>query len=163
MHFIYQENPFSIQVILTKDEVNDLRVSIEHERNQENEFALSYYGLLYEYPEDVDGELRKMICHLQGTHQGDCVSTPAECLKCTAENHLGISTLRFLEGINKKHIKTAFWHIRTALEENKGNLLQAIEYLEERSKDWDGRHIYRSAIEICKEHLEQYVDLDSNE
>ncbi|RYE19660.1 MAG: hypothetical protein EOP45_12310 [Sphingobacteriaceae bacterium] len=66
MQFHYQENPLGTQIILTKDDIDTLYSSIEQERDEENRFAVDFYGIPYEYEQSVDDEVRTMMVHLKG-------------------------------------------------------------------------------------------------
>jgi hypothetical protein len=148
MHFYLQENPLATKVLLNKDDIDYLYTAVYNERREENKWAIDFYGIPYEYDQSVEEEVKSLTMHLKGTnfpsqeihtsnqicagiHDGSCVRVAKECLKCTGERHLGIRTASYIN-------KPALWHVKTAMEDNHGDVRKAIEYLQALSKDWDG-------------------------
>lgn len=109
----YNANPLKTEVILDPVELLAIRYYLISERL--SEVCSEVYDALeiksaheikdilgnkWRYvDEDVGGEVDEYVQALKSTHFGDCIAMPTRCMKCVAEDVLGISTV---EGANRE-------------------------------------------------------------
>lgn len=66
------------------------------------------YGDEMDDPEWSNGLHADYVAALADEHLGDCVCSPCSCLKCHAEDFLGINTIAGLRKYQASHIRSAF-------------------------------------------------------
>jgi hypothetical protein len=144
MKIIYNENPLRTTVELDETDQTIFRLKIKVEELQDRlgsvqmsledgEYLDRAKKMAYSFEDfEENGVLNKRIDKLfnwyvealKDTHCGDCTCAPASCIKCRAEEILGINTLEPYPGKHElSYIDSAFG------KNNKKTLLEAIEYL----------------------------------
>lgn len=111
--FKYNQNPLATEVHLDDRAVELLKekilVSMLEEIVSGSFYALTHDGFFearnrlqeYAYDDEPESEFRKQLTYrleesvqaLKDIHHGDCVAAPTSCMKCHAEELLGIDTL----------------------------------------------------------------------
>lgn len=89
MKLEYLENPLSTKVWLTDEEKQKLKEAIQKDCEEEDEYRI-HLGVDLLHSEKI---YNACVEALLGPHHGDCICAPSTCLKCYAEDFLGICTL----------------------------------------------------------------------
>ena len=133
MKIIYGQNPLAAKVILTEAEKKELWYKIKITQLEDLVFNTYYYLQdknfnLVEAKQDIDSfveddtkEFDKhvnllhacMISSLTSSHVGDCICLPCSCIKCQAEDMLGITTIALQPSRVNAYIAEAFQHVDT--------------------------------------------------
>lgn len=138
MRIVWNENPLKTQVHLDPQDLKLLKTAIKYDAAYMTLIDVSNYvdkdtinlkainKVLSEYfirddADEYDSDLEYYIDALLDIHMGDCTCVPASCVKCRAEDLLGISTLDNLNKYKTSSIVAAFKDDR--------NIDQALEYL----------------------------------
>jgi hypothetical protein len=110
MKLEYSDNPLETKVLLTDDEQEKLRKQIQKDCEEEDEYR-SNLGV---EPLQAQKIFKACIEALLGSHHGDCICAPSTCLKCYAEDFLGISTLPSKDSFTNFAIHRGFQVHKTA-------------------------------------------------
>lgn len=138
MQYIYKENPLSTVVVLDENEkklfwqtiktqlleelVFEIHFSLNNSspdiENAKNNADINY--LLKKNKDkktqidiDTDSMFKTYISSLNSEHCGDCTCVPASCLKCSAEEILGINTLGNFSKTYGSMIQSVFTKVST--------------------------------------------------
>lgn len=96
MKFVYKDNPLATEVHLDEIELKLLKAQCHVEALEELTIMTDdyrFYDLIFEDVKNYKNQLfQGYQNHLVAEHCGDCTCVPASCVKCHAEEKLGIST-----------------------------------------------------------------------
>lgn len=144
MRIVWNENPLKTQVHLDAPDLKLLKTAIKYDDAYMTLIDISNYvdkdninlkainKVLSEYfirddADEYDSDLEYYIDALLDTHMGDCTCVPAGCVKCRAEDLLGINTIKGLSKYAANYIVMAFRDDRS--------ISEALEYLKNYEPD----------------------------
>ena len=174
MKIVWNQNPFKTSIVeINDDDRRNLLKSIQNEEyvellcgldcdiHNEPEITLEKIGqriqkwrVITDMEEDHD-KVNRMVAYLSAEHLGDCTCMPATCIRCLAEDYLGIDTKK---GCGKHQ----FRNILSAFEGNV-SIDTAISKLEEKREyvkpeNWPDAIIYENHIDRWKRETKEAAE-----
>lgn len=109
------------------------------------------------FDEDVEYFYKMYLDELEsGAHMGDCTAFPGTCIKCVAEDHLGINTISGISKRGAQYILNAFRENDT-IEDLIVKLEETISYYKDDEKSTEYVLNWTKQLETALEWIKEYI------